>query len=177
LLLTTALLCAAGCDRNTEPYVPGEEAREPDLARIFPDQGAGVGAPQLPEAPTPAAAPRGNVVSAGGAPIRGTIELGPGASAPENAILFVIARRRGATSGPPVAVVRVTAPEFPQVFQIGPGDVMIPGMAFAGELSLSARLDSDGNVMTKLPGDLLGEMADGVEAGTEGVVLVLDQQI
>ena len=36
-------LLLAGCDRNIEPYQPGEEPRAPDLARIFPGPPGGVG--------------------------------------------------------------------------------------------------------------------------------------
>ena len=41
--IAALVLASTGCDRNIEPYQPGEEARAPDLARIFPDAGGGVG--------------------------------------------------------------------------------------------------------------------------------------
>jgi hypothetical protein len=31
-LLVTAMAWSIGCDRNMEPFVPGEEPREPDLS-------------------------------------------------------------------------------------------------------------------------------------------------
>ena len=54
-----ALLVA--CDRNTEPFVEGEQPRSPDLARIFPESDPsarrpGVG-PPIPAAPRRGAAP------------------------------------------------------------------------------------------------------------------------
>jgi cytochrome c-type biogenesis protein CcmH len=173
-LLTIFLVLAGGCDRNTEPFVPGEEPRQPDLSRIFPESGGG---PELPEAPASVApAARG---SASGRGIRGSVELAPKlvGQVSGDAVLFIIARRAAAAGGPPVAVIRVVTPSFPHAFEIGPEHVMMPGVTFDGELQLSARLDSDGNVMTRLPGDLKGEIDEGLSPGAEGVQIVLDQQL
>ena len=41
--LVALAAASGGCDRNIEPYRPGEEARAPDLARIFPGPPGGVG--------------------------------------------------------------------------------------------------------------------------------------
>ena len=90
-------------------------------------------------------------------------------------MLFIIARTR--PTGPPLAVMRVPNPSFPHDFEIGQAQVMIPTLQFAGDIKLSARLDSDGNAMTKLPGDLVGEAAASLVPGTRGVVLVLDQKL
>jgi hypothetical protein len=54
---------------------------------------------------------------------------------------------------------------------------MIPTLQFEGEIKLTARLDSDGNAMTKLPGDLVGAVAAPLVPGASGVVLVLDQKL
>ena len=37
-LLAALLACAAlaGCDRNVEPFVPGEQPEQPDLSEIVP---------------------------------------------------------------------------------------------------------------------------------------------
>lgn len=208
-----AALGILGCDRNIEPYQPGEEPRAPDLARIFPGppaggpgamggggagsagsaagrsafppsrtEGAGGAADQagdgaaLAEAGAAEAGAGGAEAGAGdGAPISGRIELAPEAVArqPKPAVLFVIARPQGATGGPPLAVLRIPDPVFPVDFEIGPSEVMIPSMRFAGPISLSARLDADGNAMTRADGDLAsGEIAPQTP-GTTGVSLVL----
>ncbi len=204
----SALLAVGGslaCDRNIEPYLPGEEPREPDLARIFPGPpagsmqggvdggGAGEGAAAQamaadasgPEAGAGRAAfPPSRTEGAGAAggadakPISGRIELAPelAGARPEGAILFVIARPEGAVGGPPLAVLRIPDPEFPVEFEIGPGDVMIPSMRFAGPISLTARLDSDGNAMTRAEVDLSSPTAPPAEPGTTGVALVLSQK-
>ena len=54
---------------------------------------------------------------------------------------------------------------------------MIASMPFAGAITLSARLDSDGNAMTKLPGDLAGAAASPAAPGTEGLYVILDSTI
>jgi hypothetical protein len=66
---------------------------------------------------------------------------------------------------------------FPVDFEIGPENVMIPTMRFEGDLTLTARLDSDGNAMTRLPGDLQGSLAESVQPGSAGVEIRLDQRI
>jgi cytochrome c-type biogenesis protein CcmH len=117
--------------------------------------------------------------TASGEGIRGSVELAPelAGQVAADSVLFVIARRAAAAGGPPVAAMRVVGPSFPHSFEIGPEHVMMPGVTFAGELQLSARLDSDGNVMTRLSGDLKGEAGEVLNPGAEGVVIVLDQQL
>jgi hypothetical protein len=172
------LLGAAGCHRNIEPYAD-EPVREPDLSRIFPE-GAGR-APLDPGAPMPtppAAAPPAALATAPAAAssaITGTIRLAPELeqSVPSGAILFLIAR--GAEGGPPLAVRRYTAPAFPLDFTIGPGDIMMEGMAFQGPIRLTARVDADGDAMTRNPGDLQGSSASDVAPGARDVEIVIDE--
>lgn len=191
LLATCALL--PGCDRNTEPFIEGEEPRQPDLARIFPapagDDSGGMPGGGQPEAQ---GARRGTAPFAGGGPaagapaatqagpeIRGTITLAPelAAAAPPGGMLFLIARPAGVSAGPPLAVLRVPSPSFPLQYAIGPQNVMIPSMRFEGQIQLTARLDSDGNAMTKLPGDLAGGAQTPHAPGAIGVDLVLDSRL
>ena len=120
--------------------------------------------------PPPAA-----VTRATSAAIEGTLELSPDLAGrvPPGAVLFVIART--AQRGPPLAVVRVTDPTFPLQFSIGPGDRMIQSMPFAGEILLSARVDADGDAMTKSPGDLRGASDIPNAPGDRGVALLIDE--
>ncbi len=192
------VLCAVlGCDRNIEPYQPGEEPRDPDLARIFPGppaggmgagggEGGAAGAvanraafpPSRTEGAGMPPAASEATASAGAAPISGRIVLAPELEGerPAGAILFVIARSEGAVGGPPLAVLRIPDPEFPVEFEIGPGDVMIPSMRFEGPISLSARLDTDGNAMTRAATDLSSAAAPPAQPGTKAVELVLAQK-
>jgi len=168
--------------------VPGEKPAQPDLSRIFPEGAeraakkgegpmGGEAKPGMPAAPG-AQADGGSPPSAGGegAPLRGTITLAPDLErkVPAGAILFLIARK-GEGGGPPLAVKRVESPTFPMDFTIGPDDRMIKAMPFAGPLQLSARLDADGNAMTRAPGDLQGQSPEPQQPGASGVAIVIDQ--
>ena len=195
VVLAVGLLCSQvallACDRNIEPYQEGETSRAPDLARIFPG-------PQEAAAPVAAAPPpdrsalppsraEGSRVADGSAPtgtpagagaIEGRIQLAPELvdSSPPGAVLFVIARPRGARGGPPLAVLRIPSPEFPLDFKIGPENVMIPSMRFEGEISLSARLDADGNAMTRGAEDIASATLEPLSPGETGVALLLSER-
>lgn len=174
-LAVLLLVLACACDRRIEPYVEGEEPREPDLSRIFPDgaeQAAQEAEPPLIPPPAPGASP-----PASGPPIRGTVRLSPELAnrAPADAVLFVIARPGAA--GPPLAVKRIAAPRFPVEFEIGPEDRMIQTMPFVGPLRVTARLDADGNATTRSPGDLQGEAPGSLSPGARGVDVVLDEAL
>lgn len=108
-----------------------------------------------------------------GEPIRGTLELSEGADPSRGVVLFVIARSTGA--GPPLAVKRLAVGPFPVEFEIGPADAMLAGRPFAGPIRLSARLDADGDPLTRQAEDLVAEIPDVLEPGTDGVRLVLAQ--
>lgn len=169
------VLLLSACDRRMEPYVEGEQPREPDLSRIFPagaEQAAGD--TQAPAMPPPPPGPR---TPASGPPIRGTVRLPPelAGRAPANAVLFVIARAGAA--GPPLAVKRILEPRFPLEFTLGAEDRMIQAMPFAGPLQLTARLDGDGNATTRTPGDLQGAAPAPISPGATGVEIVLDESL
>ena len=175
ILFAAAVL--AGCDRNVEPFVPGEEPRAPDLSKIFP---AGAAEAESPRAqpgipPLPREARGGADATAQAAPILGTVSVPDELRGrlPDGAVLFLIARRAGA--GPPLAVQRIGAPRFPLRFAIGPADRMIASIPFEGPLQLSARLDGDGDAMSRKPGDLQGAAAGSFSPGDRDVSIVLDE--
>jgi len=129
-------------------------------------------------APAPEPAPAAEAAPAG-PPIEGVLEL-PAARkkdvAPTDTI-FLVARTVSDTPGVRgslVAVKRFTATGFPIAFVIGPQDMMIPGGAFSGELTLTARVDKDNDPMTRKKGDVFGS-ADHVKAGAKGVKVVLSE--
>ena len=106
--------------------------------------------------------------------VEGMVSIDPKLQAgfPINATLFIYARPRGVESGPPVAVRKFSFFELPQAFTISPADAVMDSNGFEGELTLSARIDRDGNAKAGA-GDITGS-AD-VTAGQKGVVLVLNQ--
>jgi cytochrome c-type biogenesis protein CcmH len=186
ILLAASLLVAVaglGCDRATEPYVPGEKPEQPDLSRIFPE-GAERAAQKKPEpmgqgageAPPGAPAGAASAAASAGGPVSGTITLAPevASKVPAGAILFLIARN-GPGGGPPLAVKRIESPTFPLAFTLGPDDRMIKQMPFVGPLQLSARLDADGNAMTRAPGDLQGQTPEPHQPGESDIAIVIDQ--
>ena len=53
---------------------------------------------------------------------------------------------------------------------------MMQGRPFSGKVSLSVRLDKDGNAMTREAGNLSGDYKKNpVEVGSKNVDIVLDQ--
>jgi len=50
-------------------------------------------------------------------------------------------------------------------------------MPFAGPLTITARVDSDGNAMSRAPGDLFGDAAAPVDPGATGVEVLIDAAV
>ena len=167
-----ALVALLGCHRNVEPFVPGEEPRQPDLSKIFPagaeQEGRRSGPLELPAA-------RGADPWADAEPIRGVITVAHELAdrVPEGAVLFLMARV--GPKGSLVAVQRIAAPSLPMRFAIGPGDRMGQRVPFAGEFQLSARLDADGDAGSRNPGDLQGRVPGTHAPGASSVSIVLDE--
>jgi tetratricopeptide (TPR) repeat protein len=121
------------------------------------DPGQGGGAP----APASGAGPEVVVV----------IDLPKGVTVPETAILFVIAREAGLDSGPPAAVKRVPATNFPITVTLSQKDSMA-GESLPGLLRLDVRVDRDGDPLTKDPRDPVAS-EDNVRPGSGQILLVL----
>lgn len=85
--------------------------------------------------------------------------------------LYIVARVAD-QPGPPVAVKRLTVGKFPMQFELDNRDAMIEGTKMTGKITLSARVDKDGDAMTKNPGDVTGQKT--VELPANKVVLTLD---
>ena len=126
--------------------------------------------PRKPAPPPKAAPPAG-----GGKTIRGVVRVAPKLKekAKGKAAIFIIAR--GKQPGPPLAVMRILSPTFPLEFTMSEQNVMLQGAAFAGEVSLIAKLDGDGKVGTQ-PGDIFGGARGPVQVGAQGVEIVLSQE-
>ena len=103
--------------------------------------------------------------------ITGTISLSAGVEPPSNATLFVVARRAKEGGGPPVAALKVSQPQFPVSFSIGVQDMMLGG-EWPAQVWLDAKLDQDGNAMTKSAGDLATDRQGPLGKGQTGVSLV-----
>ena len=169
LALFPCLLLAFACDRRLEPFVAPEDEPAP-LDRPVRVPGLENPAPRarMPMGPPDSPAPPG---AASGAPITGRVTAGQGVPPGGDGVLFVIARSAG--GGPPLAVKRLPIGPFPLAFEIGPADVMIAGRPFAGPITLSARIDRDGNPLTRDPGDATAVLPAPVEPGARDIELEL----
>ena len=106
--------------------------------------------------------------------VTGHVQLSPEikAAIPPGSVLFIYARAQGVDSGPPVAVRKMLFFELPQEFSIGPADAVMTQDGFDGPLTLTARLDRDGNARAGA-GDITGSL--DVTAGQKDVTVVLNQ--
>ncbi len=163
---------------------PEQEARLRDVLTKMREQAKQAAAPKHPamdgsETLAPASMQGGGGAGGGagagaggdGKFVKITLSLAPGAKAPSN-ILYIIVRDAGQTSGPPSAVKRVTVTGFPMTVDVTSADSMMGG-SLPDKMRIEARLDTDGNAMTKEATDL-NAMKDGVAAGGS-VALVLAQ--
>jgi hypothetical protein len=111
--------------------------------------------------------------------IKGTLELGDDFADDNGKLtLFVYLKNNDGERGMPWAALRFDQARFPMALDIGPEDVTLQienkaDLLTAGELWLHARLDLDGNAMTKEPGCIQAEPIK-VSADSDPFTLVLD---
>jgi Flp pilus assembly protein TadD len=110
------------------------------------------GTPATPVPSTPAAT---------GPSVRVTLNL-DAAARQRTGVLFVIARNPA--GGPPYAAKRVMASSFPMTVELSAADSMM-GQPLPPTFRLEARLDSDGDAMTRVPTDP-SAMQEGVSVGS-----------
>jgi tetratricopeptide (TPR) repeat protein len=139
---------------------PEQKARLDDVLSKMKEQ-----AKNPAPAAVPAAAP-----AASGPSVHVTLTLAGAAPSP-NAVLFVIARVAGQTAGPPAAVKRIASPTFPLDIDLSAADSMM-GQPLPATVRIEARLDSDGDAMTKNPSDPHA-MQDGVATNGTKISLAL----
>jgi cytochrome c-type biogenesis protein CcmH len=108
-----------------------------------------------PATPTPA------TPAATGPSVRVTLNL-DAAARPRTGVLFVIARNPA--GGPPYAAKRVMASSFPMTVELSAADSMM-GQPLPPTFRLEARLDSDGDAMTRVPTDP-SAVQEGVSVGS-----------
>jgi tetratricopeptide (TPR) repeat protein len=125
----------------------------------------------LPPPPSAGDPPAAAIAPVGGPDmVTGTITLSPGVTVQPGAQLYVIVRSSEG-GGPPAAVSRMTAGAFPMSFSLSAANSMM-GDALPDRMKLEARVDLDGNVMTRDAGAPTGEL-DDVARGSSGVTIVL----
>lgn len=165
LLASLIPLASGGCNKKNDGPRPVEIAANP-------------GGPAAPSAPVAPGANPGAAGTSSGGTLSGKITLSPerkGDVTP-NDVVYLIARRiadNPTARGSLVAVKRFSANSFPIEFTLGPGDMMFKNGAFEGNLTLAARVDKDGDPMTRRKGDVFGTI-DRVAVGSTGVEVKLD---
>jgi len=146
---------------------PGEERNE--VAKVLAEIPSAGAAPK----PTPPAATAGS-----GQTISGKITIDPKLKdkIDSQAALFIIARSAAGAAGPPLAVKKIDKPTFPLDYSLGQENVMMQGTPFSGKITITVRLDKDGNPTTRGAGDLAGEYKKNpAEVGTKNADVILDQ--
>ena len=99
---------------------------------------------------------------AGGGSIRVLVTAKPGVEIKPGSVMFVIGRAPGVKGGPPVAVKRVSVSMLPMQISLTGANTMMGG-DLPKVLDISARIDADGDPMTKDDGPT--GMVAGVKAG------------
>ena len=99
--------------------------------------------------------------------------LGEGVSLPDTGTLFVAALRGEQAGGPPVAAVKHPSPQFPAEYAMGDSDLTFGGQ-WPDQVWLRARVDVDGDPMTRGEGDLESAVMGPFESGAKDIQLVLE---
>jgi cytochrome c-type biogenesis protein CcmH len=87
-------------------------------------------------------------------------------------VIFIVVRSAD-QPGPPLAVRKIVASTFPMLFSIDGRDAMMAGTKMSGRVTVSVRVDKDGDAISKNPGDVTGVSAPVVPP-TDKLVVTLD---
>jgi hypothetical protein len=89
-------------------------------------------------------------------------------------VIFLVARgAEPGAPGPVLAVKKLTVASWPLPFSLDGRDAMVAGTTLHGKVVISARVDKDGDAISKNPGDVTGTSRP-VEVPTDRVVITLD---
>lgn len=139
---------------------------------------AGAANGQMPAGHPPIGANQAGAAPAGpGGKVSGTITLDPARAADvkAGAALYIIVRRDAGEGQKGMLIaskkVEVTGPGmFPLNYEVGPENVMMGGNSLDGQVRVEARVDQDGDAISKSPGDVVGAKAGAVTVGAPGAV-------
>lgn len=173
-------LALAGCAKKDDGAKP---SAVPPLGSGAPQPGAAAPTPAAPPpaAPAPTAPAPGAdkpAASGPGGSITGQIVLAPSlAKKKPSGTLFLVARRPSdnpSARGTLIAVKKLPATTFPIPFTLSAADMPFQQGALEGELVLTARIDQDGDPLSRQKGDVFGSLPK-VQVGAKDVKLSLDQ--
>lgn len=194
-VLSLVLVLGAGCERRTvAPPLEGLPPLSKAERAQLPARQAVPEAPEMPKMIEPqqgGQAPADRAAQTQGAApldpssvLAGELRLDPKVKerVASGDTIFLVARGpgQGAAPGPVLAVKKLVVGAFPQKFSIDNRDAMMTatatatatGTTLSGKVTLMARVDKDGDAISKGPGDTTGSIE--VKAPNRRVVLTLD---
>lgn len=122
--------------------------------------------------PNPHSFPAGREKESGATLLSGTIALDPAVTqSPGAAVTVFIIARSGPGKGKPVLARRIDAQSFPLTFALTGADSMMAGDK-PQQVSLEARIDLDGDAMTREPGSPTARLTS-VALGSNQIALTL----
>jgi hypothetical protein len=181
VVLSVAFVSLAACSKKDDTGAPSAVPPIPPGANapaVAPPPPAPTPPPPVPSPPPPPAPEAAPAAAGPGGSITGKIELASSlAKKKPEGTLFLVARRisdNPNARGTLIAVKKMPATTFPLPFDLSAADMPFQNGAFDGELTLTARIDQDGDPMTHQKGDVLGTLPK-VRVGSKNVRLTLDQ--
>jgi cytochrome c-type biogenesis protein CcmH len=162
---TAWLKTQEGKPKDAEAAITEAARRHPEekhrLEETFAQMKQQVSAP--PSELPPGHPPIGRSAAKGEDGVQIVLDLDPSAKS-KSGVVFVLVRQDGVTSGPPIAVKRLQTDSFPMTFVMTAADSMM-GQPLPAKMRIEARLDTDGDVVTKSPNEPYG-VQDGVATGS-----------
>ena len=150
--------------QTATPVIPAAAAPMP----MHPPEQAG----EAERPPNPHSFPAGREKESGATLLSGTISLDPAVTqSPGAAVTVFIIARSGPGKGKPVLARRIDAQSFPLPFALTGADSMMAGDKPA-QVSLEARIDLDGDAMTREPGSPTARLTS-VALGSNQIALTL----
>jgi len=136
---------------------------------------------EQPPAETPAFSAPDDSAGGVGVTVRVTLDEAFKQDIPDDTTLFLFARAANTQSGPPLAVVRLTASALPIEVRLDDSHAMAPQAVISGaeKVVVTARLTRSGNINAQA-GDWQGSTDSPIEVSEDQgspVVLVIDQQL
>lgn len=151
-LLVVGALALVGCKQGSSPSGDAAEAGTP--------------APTVALPPLESGHVEGTLTIAG--ELKSEVKLGDA--------IYVMARN--AATGSLIAAARLVASDAATMpFRLTSQNVMHSNVALAGRVRLEARVDKDGDAMTREPGDLVGELDQPVTVPASGVRLTVNRKL
>ncbi|MBQ0831610.1 c-type cytochrome biogenesis protein CcmI [Marinobacter sp.] len=136
---------------------------------------------EQPPVPAPAFSEPNDSAGGVGVTVRVTLDEAFKQDIPDDTTLFLFARAANTQSGPPLAVVRLTASALPIEVRLDDSHAMAPQAVISGaeKVVVTARLTRSGNINAQA-GDWQGSTDSPIEVSEDQgapVVLVIDQQL